>query len=114
MKKTAAQRRKTRIRSKIVGVSKFPRLTVFRSNQHIYAQVIADDKGHTMAYTSDKTITTANESTKTMKAKEIGLDLGKKMLALKIKQVVFDRGSYKYEGRVKALAEGVRQSGVII
>ncbi len=113
MKKSAALRRKTRVRARIVGVSKYPRLSVYRSNIHIYAQVIADDKGHTVAAASDQSVASA-KGTKTVKAKEVGLELGKKILALKIKQVVFDRGSYKYEGRVKAIAEGVREAGVTI
>lgn len=111
--KSPAQRRKSRVRSKIVGVSNFPRLSVYRSNQHVYAQVITDDKGHTVACASDTSVA-VQEGTKTAKAKEVGVELGKKILALNIKQVVFDRGSYKYEGRVKALAEGVREAGVII
>lgn len=113
MKMTAANRRKKRVRSKIVGVSIFPRLSIFRSNKHISAQLIIDDRGHTIAAESDVT-TKTEKTTKTVKAKAVGLALGKKILDLKIKQVVFDRGSYKYDGRVKAVAEGVREAGVII
>ncbi len=113
MKITASNRRRIRVRSKIVGVSMYPRLSIFRSNKHISAQLIDDTKGHTLAAESDIT-TKTEKATKTVKAHAVGLALGKKIMDLKIKQVVFDRGSYKYDGRVKALAQGVREAGVII
>lgn len=119
MKITASNRRRRKVRSKIVGVSVYPRLSIYRSNKHISAQLIDDTKGHTVAAESDITLKQSDgqgslTGAKTAKAYAVGLALGKKILDLKIKQVVFDRGSYKYDGRVKALAQGVRESGVII
>lgn len=89
------------------------RLAVFRSNKHIYAQIIDDEKGHTLVAASDlKDLKTGQKMTKTQKAKEIGKILAKRALEAKIKGVFFDRRKYKYHGRVKALAEGAREGGL--
>ena len=104
-----------RIRRKVKGTSSRPRLCVFRSVQHIYAQVIDDSQGHTLvsASTLDPEIisNTAGKS-KTDKAALVGSMLAKRALSKGIKQVAPDRGGYKYHGRVKALAEAARQGGL--
>lgn len=76
------------------------RLAVFRSNKFMYAQVIDDEKGHTLAHAKGR------------EAKEVGEEIAKKTLAKKIKQVVFDRRKYKYHGRIKILAESAREKGL--
>lgn len=105
---------KRRVRSKIKGKSNLLRLSVFRSNKHIYGQVIDDVKAITLASISDAKKSAKTAITKSQSAREQGVALGKKLAEQKIKQVVFDRGSYKYAGRVKAFCEGVRESGIII
>jgi large subunit ribosomal protein L18 len=84
---------------------------VFRSNKHIYAQVIDDTKGHTLAAASDGEVSVA-KATKTKIALAVGELLAQKVQKAGIKKVVFDRGPYKYHGRVKALAEGLRKGGL--
>jgi len=105
-------RRQRRTRAKIKGTQDKPRLSVFRSNISIYAQIINDDKGVTLVGISEKEIS-VKKVNKTEKAKELGLALAKKALGKKIKTVVFDKGSYSYHGRVKSLAEGAREGGLI-
>lgn len=95
------------------GTSKRPRLCVFRSHQHIYAQLIDDEKGKTIVVASDNAKTRPGKrQSKIDKSKEIGKLIAKKALEKKIEKVVFDRGGYKYHGRVKALAEGAREGGL--
>ncbi len=110
------RKRKLRTRSKIMGTEKRPRLSVFRSNQYIYAQIIDDEKQKTILGVSDKMLLkeekNGNES-KINRAKKVGVLLAKKALAKKIKKIVFDRGSYAYYGRIKALAEGAREGGLV-
>lgn len=109
----ARQKRKKRVRSKIKNKTQFLRLSVFRSNKYIYAQVIDDKKGETIV--SENDIKFKDEKmNKTAKAQKVGKKLAQKILELNIKQVVFDRGAYKYNGRIKVLAEAVRKAGVII
>jgi len=110
VKKIRKARRSARTRKKIIGET--PRLTVFRSNKHIYAQVIDDKKGVTIASVSEKEISSEKLS-KTQKAEEIGKAIAKKAIASKIKKVVFDKGSFRYHGRVKALADGARAEGLV-
>lgn len=106
-------RRKQRIRRKVYGTSKKPRLSVFRSNKHIYAQVVDDTVGKILESESDLSQKAETKSrNKTEMAKVVGEKLGAKMKKKKIMTVCFDRGGYKYHGRVKALAEGLRNSGV--
>lgn len=112
MKKTPEQARKIRTRAKTKGTTIKPRLSVFRSNKHIYAQIIDDEKRQTIVGVSEKEISQKEKVKKTDNAKELGLLIAKKALAKKIKEIVFDRGSYKYHGRVKALAEGAREGGL--
>lgn len=144
------EKRKARVRARIKGSAVRPRLSVFRSNRHIYAQIINDEKGKTLVAASEadlsnlkadgkhaalktlkgtgnteNTENTASVSSgnsvssvlqkkhlKTDRAMLVGQLLAKKALKKGIKKVVFDRGSYKYHGRVKALAEGARESGL--
>lgn len=111
----ARQRRHRRVRKKVAGTVERPRLNVFRSLKHIYAQVIDDDQGHTLAAAStlDPELRgKLNGLTRTERARSVGKLLGERALARGVKQVVFDRGGYKYHGRVKALAEGSREAGL--
>lgn len=102
-------RRITRIRKKIAFVSDRPRLTVYRSNVNIYAQIIDDQKARTLVSASSKEIKGA---TKTDQASEVGKILAQKAKEAKITKVVFDKGAYKFHGRVKALATGAREGGL--
>lgn len=102
-------RRKNRVRSKISGSESRPRLSVFRSNTHIYAQVIDDVTGKTLCSASDLKI---KEGTKTELAIVVGNDIASKMKTLKIETILFDRNGFKYHGRVKALAEAVRTAWI--
>lgn len=104
-------KRHASIRSKIAGAAAKPRLCVFRSNNHIYAQLIDDNSRKTLVSVKDIEID-AKKKNKTAIAKEVGELLAKKASEKKIKEVVFDRGGYKYHGRVKALAEGAREGGL--
>ncbi|OGV89199.1 50S ribosomal protein L18 [Microgenomates group bacterium RBG_19FT_COMBO_39_10] len=112
-KKEQKLKRKNRVRQKIKGTNERPRLSVFRSNKKIYTQLINDEQGQTLVGASEKDLSKEVKSvTKTEKAKLIGEALAKKALKKKIKKVIFDRGPYRYHGRVKALAEGVREGGL--
>jgi large subunit ribosomal protein L18 len=111
----ARQRRHRRVRKKVAGTAERPRLNVFRSLKHIYAQIIDDDKGHTLvaASTLDPELSgKLNGLTKTEQARSVGKLLAERALARGITRVVFDRGGYKYHGRVKALADGSREAGL--
>jgi large subunit ribosomal protein L18 len=115
MTKTLARaRRKVRIRKKIVGSAERPRLVVYRSNRHIYAQVIDDLSGQTLVSSSSQVLTKAGDDLKADKdaAQKVGKDLAAKALERNISAVVFDRNGYLYHGRVKALAEGARDGGL--
>ena len=112
MKKTIKQTRQTRIRAKAKGVSTQPRLSVFRSNKYVYAQVIDDEKGKTVVGVTEKELSLKEKLNKSGRAKELGKLIAKKAIAKKIEKVVFDRGSYRYHGRVKAVAEGAREGGL--
>ncbi len=108
-------RRAGRTRAKISGTAEKPRLSVFRSNRYVYAQLIDDKKGHTLAGISTFEMKkSAGKDSKTVQAGRIGEELAKKALVSGIKQAVFDRGSYKYHGRVKAVAEGAKKGGLKI
>ncbi len=100
--------RHKKIAKKIRGGSDKPRVCVFKSSQHIYAQVIDDSKGVTLASESDLKI---EKGTKKEKALVVGENLAKKLLKLNIKQIVFDRGGFIYHGRVLSVAEGLRKGG---
>jgi large subunit ribosomal protein L18 len=102
-------RLKKKIRTKILGTAMRPRLTVFRSNKFIYAQIINDLVGKTLAEASDVKIT---KGTKTERAKEVGRAIAAACLKAKIKKVVFDRNGFKYTGRVKTVADEARAGGL--
>lgn len=112
MKKEKFSQRKIRIRSKISGTSDRPRLTVFRSNKKIYGQIIDDSSRKTIVSAESGNINEPGVKGKVAKATIVGEEIAKKALSKKIKKVVFDRGGYKYHGRVKALAEGARKGGL--
>jgi large subunit ribosomal protein L18 len=108
-------RRHRRVRKKVSGTAERPRLNIFRSLNQIYAQVIDDERGHTItaASTLEEAIQSKLKSTsKTEQAALVGEELAKKANKEGIKQVVFDRGGYRYHGRVKALAEAAREAGL--
>jgi large subunit ribosomal protein L18 len=107
------QKIRYRIRKKIAGSADKPRLSVFRSNSEIYAQLIDDDNGRTLAAASsrDKDIV-VQKLTKTEKSKLVGLTIARKATELGIQKVVFDRGGNLYHGRVKAIAEAAREGGL--
>ncbi|HMA35026.1 MAG TPA: 50S ribosomal protein L18 [Chloroflexia bacterium] len=106
-------KRHRRVRATVIGTPARPRLNVFRSLNHIYAQVIDDSTGHTMAAagTLDKDLR-GQDGTKTADAKAVGKLVAERALQAGVKQVVFDRGGYQYHGRVKALAEAAREAGL--
>jgi large subunit ribosomal protein L18 len=111
----ARLRRHRRVRARISGTSERPRLNVFRSLGNIYAQVIDDVAGHTLASAStlDRELSAAVDGkSKTEAAKLVGDLVARRAQAAGIKQVVFDRGGYQYHGRVKALADGAREAGL--
>lgn len=119
MKKTKQEkryRRHKRVRAKIKGTSKTPRLCVFRSNKHIYTQLVDDEKGRTLVSASDldiKKVKSKKDLTgKALIAYYVGGILAQKALEKKFEKVVFDRGGYKYHGRIKALADGAREGGL--
>ncbi len=106
------KRRKRKIRAKVSGTSARPRLSVSRSNMHIYAQIINDEIGKTLVSTSDMDLPKKSKQTKLEIATAVGMELAKKAVKKKIVKIVFDRSGYKYHGRVKALAEGARKGGL--
>jgi large subunit ribosomal protein L18 len=109
---TTKQRRKITVRKKLHGTADRPRLTVFRSNQHIYLQLIDDDAGLSLASASSASKEKKYTGTKTEKAGQVAKELAQLIKKKKIKQIVFDRGPYKYHGRVKAVAEQLREAGI--
>lgn len=111
----ARVRRHARVREKIEGTESRPRLCVFRSLNHIYSQVVDDAHGHTVvsASTLDPDVKAELDGKpKLAQAGVVGVAVAKRAIAKGVKEVVFDRGGYKYHGRVKALAEGARQGGL--
>lgn len=109
MNKNKRIQRHKKVRKNIIGTSLRPRIAVFKSGQHIYAQMIDDQKRITLISSSDLAV---KVGTKTEKALKVGEELAKKALSKKIKAIVFDRGGFKYHGRVAALAEGLRKGGL--
>ena len=98
-------RRHKRVKAKLFGTVEKPRLCVFKSNKHIYVQLIDDEKAKTLLALSDKNIKSRNVS-------DLGELIAKKAEEKKIKKIVFDRGGYQYHGQIKALAEGARKGGL--
>jgi len=111
----ARTRRKERVRKKVVGTDQRPRVSVFKSNKHIYAQIISDDRGITLASVStlSKDLVTKVENIKGVEAaKQVGLELAKICKEKNISQVIFDRNGFLFHGRVKAIADGAREGGL--
>ena len=116
IKSQARLKRKVRIRKKLVGTNERPRLCVFRSAKHIYAQVIDDTSGHTLATASSTEKTVKDQAGESVKKKAVASLVGK-VLAERViekgyKKVVFDRNGFLYHGRVKAVSEGAREAGL--
>jgi len=114
-RRAARMRRHRRVRKYVVGTPERPRLSVFRSLRHIYAQVVDDSQGHTLASAStiDPEMKAQLEGlTKTEQARMVGRTVAERALGQGVKRVVFDRGGYKYQGRVEALANAARESGL--
>ncbi len=113
--RAARQRRHLRVRKKVVGTEQRPRLCVFRSLSHVYAQIIDDGAGRTLVAASDleeEVRSAKNSGPKSKAAAAVGALIGRRAIEKGITQVVFDRGGYRYHGRVKALAEAARAAGL--
>lgn len=109
LKRLARERRHRRVRSKIIGNKERPRFSVYRSNKHIYVQLIDDERSHTLAAANDFELKRTEGLTKTEVAKKVGKLIAKKAKTLGISRVVFDRGGYKFHGRVRACALGAKE-----
>ncbi|OGK62201.1 50S ribosomal protein L18 [Candidatus Roizmanbacteria bacterium RIFOXYB2_FULL_38_10] len=107
-------RRKLRVSKKIHGTSQVPRISVFRSSKYIYAQAIDDDKRVTICSFSVKNVKTPSKMKKSDMAKQVGVGLANILKEKKIAKALFDRGAYSYLGRVKKVAEGLREAGLQI
>jgi len=115
LKKKARLKRKKRIRKHLVGTQQRPRLNVFRSSKHIYAQVIDDEHGHTLAAASslEKVVKEQPKfENKVAVADFVGKLLGERAIKKGLKKVVFDRGGFLFHGRIKAVSEGARKAGL--
>lgn len=114
-KKLAREKRKARIRKKLIGTSDRPRLSVFRSAKHVYAQIIDDKAGATLATASSVEATFKEQAkfeSKKAAAAYIGRMVAQRALEKGIKQVVFDRNGFLYHGRIKAISDGAREAGL--
>lgn len=113
-KEIARRRRQSRIRKRVFGSPERPRLSIYRSTKHIYAQIIDDRGGKTLLgiSTQSKDFPSAKDSGNVKGARELGKLVAKKAIEKKIKEVVFDRSGFLYHGRVKAFAEGAREEGL--
>ncbi|MFA6071965.1 MAG: 50S ribosomal protein L18 [Janthinobacterium sp.] len=109
-KRNRTERRKTRVRSILVGTAQRPRMCVFRSLKHISVQLIDDQNSKTLVSAHDHEV--KSKGTKTEVAKAVGELVAKKALEMKISAVIFDRGAYQYHGRVKAIADAAREAGL--
>ena len=109
-------RKKVRTKNSLGVLGRYPRLVVFKSNKHIYGQLVDDNKGHTLlsSSTMDKVLSKDLKSAKSKmdQSKIVGLDLADKIQSSKIKKIIYDRNGYQYHGRVKALADAMREKGV--
>lgn len=112
IKKELRERRRARVRAKIFGRADRPRLNVFRSLKHLYLQLIDDEEKKTIVSASDREVKNKKELKKADIAFKVGELLAKKAVAVGIKAVIFNRGSYKYHGQVKAVADGARKGGL--
>jgi large subunit ribosomal protein L18 len=112
-KQLRRQRIRRGLRKRLHGTTDKPRLSVFRSNEHIYAQLIDDDSGHTLASASSlESAIEAAKGTRIEVSREVGKLLAARAKESGVEELVFDRNTYRYHGRVKALAEGVREGGI--
>ena len=113
-KRAARRRRHLSLRRRVSGTAARPRLSVYRSNSHIYAQLIDDERGHTLAAASSREaeVPTGGEGGKTAVARRVGALLGQRAVAAGVTACVFDRGGNRYAGRVASLAEGAREAGL--
>jgi large subunit ribosomal protein L18 len=109
-KRESRLRRHRRVRRRVLGTAERPRLAVFRSNRHIYAQIIDDMNGRTMAAAGSLGL--SGDDDKTAEAKRVGAELARRAKQAGVAAVVFDRGGYQYHGRVQALAEAAREGGL--
>jgi large subunit ribosomal protein L18 len=107
-RKISRDHRHARVRKKVQGTDSRPRLSVFRSNKYIYVQVISDEQGRTLAAASTVSAGKGNLGS----AQQLGKDIAERCKALSIAEVVFDRGGYKYHGRIRALADAAREAGL--
>ena len=104
--------RHRRVRNKVIGTPERPRLCVFRSSKGIYAQVIDDARGHTLAHASSQELARDYTAPKTAASAAVGKLVAERAIAAGVKTVVFDRGGYQFHGRVKALADAAREGGL--
>jgi len=115
LRKNNKLRRKLRVKKKVFGTTQRPRLSVYRSNKYLYGQIIDDTKGTTLVGLSLNDVKKAHKGKNRQEASfEIGKMIAEKAKEKKIKTVVFDRGSYQFHGRVKQLADGVREGGLVL
>lgn len=108
----ARVKRHRRIRKKVTGTAERPRLAVFRSNKHVYAQIIDDVSGRTLASASSVDPTLKSESNSVESAGKVGSLIAQRAVDLGVSSVVFDRGGFKFHGKIKALADGAREKGL--
>lgn len=112
LKRNSRSARRRRIRSRVFGTAQRPRLSVFRSSQHIYAQLINDEKSSSIAHVSSVTVAKTQKATKKEMAKIVGKKIAEAAKAKGVTKVSFDRGGFDYSGRVKDLAEAARSGGL--
>jgi len=110
VKRTPLEKRHRRVRKKVIGSPERPRLAVYRSNRHIYAQVIDDVAGRTLAAASSLVVSNGGDPKE--QAKAVGQHVAEKAKAAGVTRVTFDRGGFRYHGRVQALADGAREGGL--
>lgn len=101
-------RRKARVRAKVSGTAERPRLAIFKSHRYLYAQIIDDDKGHTLVACDSRLA----KGKPVLRARAMGLEIAKKAKTAKIQKVVFDRGGYLYAGKIKMVADAAREGGL--
>ena len=111
--RAARVRRHTRVRRRVSGTAAQPRLAVFRSNQHIYAQIIDDEAGRTLAAASDIEVALRGDGSKSDRARQVGTLVAQRVKQQGVTAVVFDRGGFRYAGRVQALADAAREEGLV-
>ena len=111
--RAARVRRHTRVRRRVSGTATQPRLAVYRSNQHIYAQIIDDEAGRTLAAASDVEAALKGDGSKSDRARQVGALVAQRVKQQGVTAVVFDRGGFRYAGRVQALADAAREEGLV-